>query len=196
MNKKKYFRNLIIAKEKGFTDSEFENWFPTLPTGFAIELVPEVKDVCIYYTSTRGTFSRDSIVASKNREDVTSEWIREEIKNYIKQNGLMDSKARKIIGFLRWIFWIFPFYIIGILYKLTFSVPDLNTEKNLLGIGILISSILSIGMLFETSEEDKLQKQINTVILLTFWGLVNYGLCCLFAYLILGDWGLVYLWFW
>ena len=111
----------------------------------------------------------------------------------------MDTKTKKFVKLMRGILWVFPFYLILLLSGAAYPNPpypaNLSTGQNFLGIGILLSSILSLSMLFETRKEDKLQKQIKTIFYVTVWGLINYSLCCLLYYQICGEWSLIYLWF-
>jgi len=112
----------------------------------------------------------------------------------------MDTKTKKLVKLMRGILWVFPFYLISLLSGTVYpNSPypgsNLSTGQNFLGIGILFSSIFNLYMLFETRNEDKLQKQINTIFCVTVWGIINYSLCCLLFYQIYGEWSLIYLWF-
>ena len=218
MKKKEIIELVPYALEHGFSADEAWNWLGALEDGFDIGFIRKdgvypLRDQGISFDvgnlTQNGTLDkisesntddsicmiyRSKIIAIRDRENVSQEWIRQEIQNYKIKEGLLSHKARRIIKIIRVILWIVPFLIWTLLIKILFEqdIVDLSIE-NLLALAIFFGTILIMALLYESREEDNLRKQVKNIVAIIVGIATLYFFCCLLIYLIYGKWALPYL---
>lgn len=220
MKKKDIIELVPYALEHGFSSDEAWNWLGALEDEFDIGFIRKdgvypLRDQGILFDvgnlTQNGTLDkisesdkndsicviyRSKIIAIKDRENVSQEWIRQEIQNYKIKEGLLSHKDSRIIKTIRGILWIVPFLIWALLIKILFEqdIVDLSFE-NLLALAIFFGAILIMALLYESREEDNLRKQFKNIIAIIIGIAILYSLCCLLVFLIHGEWAFPCLWF-
>ena len=220
MKKKEIIVLVPYALEHGFSSDEAWNWLGALEDGFDIGFIRKdgvypLRDQGISFDvgnlTQNGTLDkisesntddsicmiyRSKIIAIRDRENVSQEWIRQEIQNYKIKEGLLSHKAHRIIKTIRGILWIVPFLIWALLIKILFEqdIVDFSLE-NLLALAIFFGAILIMALLYESREEDNLRKQVKHIIAIIIGIAILYFFCCLLVFLIHGEWAFPYLWF-
>ena len=218
MKKKEIIELVPYALEHGFSADEAWNWLGALEDGFDLGFIRKdgvypLRDQGILLDvgnlTQNGTLDKISesdkddsicmiykskIIAIRDRENVSQEWIRQEIQRYKIKEGLFSHKARRIIKTIRGILWIVPFLIWALLIKIFFEqdIVDLSIE-NLLALAIFFGAILIMALLYESREEDNLRKQVKNIFAIIICIAILYSFCCLLIYLIYGKWALPYL---
>jgi len=103
----------------------------------------------------------------------------------------MSPKQKKIIDFIRVILWItigfFIYFPVFLIIELDFK--ELNKIQNLMILIIIFSTMTIPGyMLFESSEEEKLYKQIRVILSVIIVYIILYALFIIAVYLTEGRW--------
>jgi hypothetical protein len=220
MKKKEIIELAPYALEHGFSADEAWNWLGALEEGFDIGFIRNdgvypLRDQGVLFDVGNLTYNgtldkisesdkddficiiyRSKIIAIRDRENVSQEWIRQEIQNYKIEEGLLSHKARRIIKTIRGVLWLFPFLIWALLIKILFEqdIVDFSFE-NLLALATILGAILVMALLYKSREEDNLRKQVKNTFTIIIGIAILYSFCCLLIYLAHDEWVLPYLWF-